>query len=310
MEYITLKNSNLKVSRFQMGGCPMGGYGWGDTNEQDFLNAINLAIENGVNFFDTADTYGLGQSEITLAKGIKGKREKVVIQSKFGVRRIDGKTVYDNSPKYMRTALEESLKRLNTDYIDVYVIHYRDNTPIEEVVGGLKDLQKEGKIRYFGLSNIKKEGLEELLPYKNLFVNCQDEYSLACRKHEEDLLKVVEKLNVTPLTWGSLGQGILTGKYDINTVFDSNDRRSREIYVNFHGEKLKKNLEIVEKLKVIAAAHGKTVPATAIRFILDNIKDSVVIAGVKNEKQMLSNLDALDWHLTQEEIKILNEVSL
>ena len=310
MEYITLKNSNLKVSRFQMGGCPMGGYGWGDTNEQDFLNAINLAIENGVNFFDTADTYGLGQSEITLAKGIKGKREKVVIQSKFGVRRIDGKTVYDNSPKYMRTALEESLKRLNTDYIDVYVIHYRDNTPIEEVVGGLKDLQKEGKIRYFGLSNIKKEGLEELLPYKNLFVNCQDEYSLACRKHEEDLLKVVEKLNVTPLTWGSLGQGILTGKYDINTVFDSNDRRSREIYVNFHGEKLKKNLKIVEKLKVIAAAHGKTVPATAIRFILDNIKDSVVIAGVKNEKQMQSNLDALDWHLTQEEIKILNEVSL
>ena len=310
MEYVTLKNSNLKVSRFQMGGCPMGGFGWGETNEQDFLNAINIAIENGVNFFDTADTDSLGQSEITLAKGIKGKRDKVVIQSKFGVRRIDGKTLYDNSPKYMRSALEESLKRLNTDYIDVYVIHYRDNTPIEQVVDGLKALQKEGKIRYFGLSNIKKDGLQELLPYKNLFVNCQDEYSLACRKHEEDLLKVVEKLNVTPLTWGSLGQGILTGKYDINTVFDSNDRRSREIYVNFHGEKLKKNLEIVEKLKIIAASHGKTVPATAIRFILDNIKDSVVIAGVKNEKQMLSNLDALDWHLTKEEIEILNEVSL
>ena len=304
MEYVTLKNSNLKVSRFQMGGCPMGGFGWGKTNEQDFLNAIDIAIENGVNFFDTADTYGLGQSEMTLAKGIAGKRDSVVIQSKFGVRRIDGKTVYDNSPKYMRSALEESLKRLNTDYIDVYVIHYRDNTPIEEVVEGLKTLQQEGKIRYFGLSNIKKDGLEELLPYKNLFVNCQDEYSLACREHEEDLLTVVKELNLTPLTWGSLGQGILTGKYDINTVFDSNDRRSREIYVNFHGEKLKKNLEI------IAASHGKTVPATAIRFILDNISDSVVIAGVKNEKQMLSNLDALDWHLTNEELKLLNEVSL
>ena len=146
----------------------MGGFGWGETNEQDFLNAINIAIENGVNFFDTADTYGLGQSEMTLAKGIAGKRDSVVIQSKFGVRRIDGKTVYDNSPKYMRSALEESLKRLNTDYIDVYVIHYRDNTPIEEVVEGLKTLQQEGKIRYFGLSNIKKDGLEELLPYKNL----------------------------------------------------------------------------------------------------------------------------------------------
>jgi aryl-alcohol dehydrogenase-like predicted oxidoreductase len=147
------------------------------------------------------------------------------------------------------------------------------------------------------------------LPYKNLFVNFQNEYSLACRKFEEDMQFVSDKLNATPLTWGSLGQGILTGKYDINTKFDSNDRRSREIYVNFHGEKLKKNLEIVEELKKIAAAHGKAVPATAIRFILDNLKDSVVIAGVKSETQMLSNLDALDWELTSEEIEQLLKIS-
>jgi aryl-alcohol dehydrogenase-like predicted oxidoreductase len=210
----------------------------------------------------------------------------------------------------MREALEKSLTRLNTDYVDIYVIHYRDETPIEEVVDGLKTLQKEGKVRYFGLSNIQKEKLNELLPYKNLFVNFQNEYSLACRKFEEDIFYVSDTLNATPLTWGSLGQGILTGKYDINTKFDSNDRRSREIYVNFHGEKLKKNLEIVETLKPIAAAHNKTIASTAIRFILDNIPESVVIAGVKNEKQMLSNLDALDWHLTKQELEILNEVSL
>jgi aryl-alcohol dehydrogenase-like predicted oxidoreductase len=293
-----------------MGGCPMGGYGWGATNENDFLTAIDTAIGNGVNFFDTADTYGLGQSELTLAKGIKNRRNEVIIQSKFGVRIIDGKTVYDNSPQYMREALEKSLTRLNTDYVDIYVIHYRDETPIEEVVDGLKTLQKEGKVRYFGLSNIQKEKLNELLPYKNLFVNFQNEYSLACRKFEEDIFYVSDTLNATPLTWGSLGQGILTGKYDINTKFDSNDRRSREIYVNFHGEKLKKNLEIVETLKPIAAAHNKTIASTAIRFILDNIPESVVIAGVKNEKQMLSNLDALDWHLTKQELEILNEVSL
>ena len=310
MEYVNLKNSDLKVSRVCMGGCPMGGYGWGETCEKDFLDAIDTAIGNGVNYFDTADTYGLGQSEITLAKGIGNRRKDVVIQSKFGVRIIEGKTIYDNSPEYMREALEKSLTRLGTDYVDVYVIHYRDKTPIEEVVDGLKTLQKEGKVRYFGLSNIQKDKLEELLPYKNLFVNFQNEYSLACRKFEEDIDFVSRSLNSTPLTWGSLGQGILTGKYDINTKFDSNDRRSREIYVNFHGEKLKKNLEIVEELKKIAANHGKTVPATAIRFILDNIKDSVVIAGVKSQKQMLSNLDALDWNLTSEELKILNEVSL
>ncbi len=310
MEYITLKNSDLRVSRLCMGGCPMGGYGWGETNEKDFLDAIDTAIANGVNYFDTADTYGLGQSELTLAKGLRERRSDVVIQSKFGVRIIDGKTVYDNSPKYMREALEKSLIRLNTDYVDIYVIHYRDNTPIEEVVDGLKGLQKEGKIRYFGLSNIQKEKLDELLPYENLFVNFQNEYSLACRKFEEDINFVSNRLGATPLTWGSLGQGILTGKYDINTKFDSNDRRSREIYVNFHGDKLKKNLEIVEKLKVIANNHNKSVAATAIRFILDKIEDSVVIAGVKNEKQMLSNLEALNWTLTPQEIQILNEVSL
>ena len=93
MEYITLKNSDISVSRFCMGGCPMGGYGWGATNENDFLTAIDTAIGNGVNFFDTADTYGLGQSELTLAKGLKNRRKDVVIQSKFGVRIIDGKTV-------------------------------------------------------------------------------------------------------------------------------------------------------------------------------------------------------------------------
>ena len=310
MEYITLKNSDLRVSRLCMGGCPMGGYGWGETNEKDFLYAIDTAIGNGLNYFDTADTYGLGQSELTLAKGIGSKRKDVVIQSKFGVRIIDGKTVYDNSPKYMRDALEKSLKRLNTDYVDIYVIHYRDETPIEEVVNGLKALQNEGKVRYFGLSNIQKEKMDELLPYKNLFVNFQNEYSLACRKFENDIEFVANQLNATPLTWGSLGQGVLTGKYDINTKFDSNDRRSREIYVNFHGEKLRKNLEIVEKLKTIAQNHDKTVASTAIRFILDNIKDSVVIAGVKNQKQMLSNLEALDWNLTREEMQILNEVPL
>ncbi len=310
MEYITLKNSDLRVSRFCMGGCPMGGYGWGKTNERDFLDAIETALENGVNYFDTADTYGLGQSERTLAKGLGGKREGVVIQSKFGVRIINGKTVYDNSPAYMREALENSLKRLNTDYLDIYVIHYRDNTPIQEVVDGLKTLQKEGKVRYFGLSNIQKEKLDELLPYKDLFVNFQNQYSLACRTFEKEMELLATELNATPLTWGSLGQGILTGKYDIHAKFEPDDRRSREIYVNFHGDKLKKNLEIVEQLKIIAQNHQKTVASTAIRFILDNIKDSVVIAGVKNKKQMLSNLEALDWSLTPEELRILNEVSL
>ena len=154
MEYITLQNTGLRVSRFCMGGCPMGGYGWGSVQESELLDAIHAALDAGVNFFDTADTYGLGQSERTLAKGLGSRRRDVVIESKFGVRVGGGKTVYDNSPEYIQQALEESLRRLNTDYIDVYLIHYRDGkTPIADVVGKLEELKVAGKLRYYGLSS-------------------------------------------------------------------------------------------------------------------------------------------------------------
>lgn len=314
MEYIRLKNTNMDVSRFCMGGCPMGGYGWGKTNEQDFIEAIQFALDRGVNFFDTADTYGFGQSEKTLAKGLKGSRQDVVIQSKFGVRvmkdMVGTKTIYDNSADYIRKALEGTLRRLKTDYIDIYTIHYRDFTiPIEDVIGTLEDLRAEGKIRYFGLSNVHGDEIGELLPHRGSFVSCQEEFSLACRRNERDLQIVTEKINVNPMTWGSLGQGILTGKYDRTVKFDASDRRSRDIYVNFHGKKLEHNLNIVDELKTIAEKHGKSIAACAIRFILDYLSDSVVIVGVKNLQQMSANLDAIDWKLAESEIETLSRIS-
>lgn len=311
MEYITLKHTNLRVSRFCMGGCPMGGYGWGNVQEEELIAAVHAALDAGVTFFDTADTYGLGQSEKTLAKGLGSHRQEVVIESKFGVRVGGGQTVYDNSPAYIRQALEASLQRLGTDYIDVYLIHYRDGkTPIGDVVATLEALKAEGKIRYYGLSNIHGDGLQELLPYRGSFACCQDEFSLACRRNEADLRTVQRELDVTPMTWGSLGQGILTGKYTRENVrFGADDRRSREIYVNFHGEKLEQNLRIVDVLRTIAAAHGKSVPACAIRYILDAIPDSVVLAGVKRPTQLASNLEAMDWHLSAAEQRELDEVS-
>ena len=294
-----------------MGGCPMGGYGWGTVNESELAAAVDSALDRGINFFDTADTYGLGSSERTLGKALGNRRRDVVIASKFGVRVGRSGTVYDNSPDWIRKALEQSLQRLNTDYLDLYQIHYRDKrTPIEDVVGTLQDLRREGKIRWFGISNIHRDDLEELSPYAGQFVSFQDEYSLACRKNEEDMFLLQEALQMTPMTWGSLGQGILTGKYTIeNAVFGSDDRRSRDVYVNFHGEKLVRNLQIVEVMKEIAAARNKPVPAIAIRFILDYIPDSVVLCGAKRPSQIESNAEGIDWHLTQEEILRLDEES-
>lgn len=312
MEYVTLANSDLKVSRLCVGGCPMGGYGWGEVQKDELIAAVRRALDLGVNFFDTADTYGLGQSEMTLAEGLGNRRKEAIIQTKFGVIADNGVTYYDNSPDYIEHALNASLSRLKTDYIDVLTIHYRDGlTPIAEVVEKLQSLKKQGKIRYFGLSNIHDSDIREILPFKNQFVACQEEYSLACRKNEGDLLMAQKILGITPLSWGSLGQGVLTGKYNKeNAVFGSNDRRSRAIYVNFHGEKFEKNLQIVDVLKEIAANHNKSVSACAIRFIFDYLQDSVVLTGVKRPSQIESNAEAMGWNLNEEEISLLNKVSL
>lgn len=310
MEYITLMNSDLTVSRICMGGCPMGQYGWGAVQEEELLSAVSEAVENGINFFDTADTYGLGTSEKTLAKALGSRKNDVVIADKFGVRVENGHTFYDNSPEWIEKALAGSLQRLGRDYIDLYQIHYRDNvTPIESVVEALERLKEKGHIRYYGLSNIHEDDLGELKKYKGCFVSFQDEYSLACRKNEADIFKAQEQLDISPMTWGSLGQGILTGKYSKDSVFGKDDRRSRDIYVNFHGEKLAKNLQIVENMKPIAANHGKTPAAAAIRFILDYIPDSVVLCGAKNPGQIRANAEAADWKLEPEELELLDKIS-
>ena len=311
MEYLTLRNSDLKVSRICVGGCPMGGYNWGDTRENDFIDAIHTALDLGVNFFDTADTYGLGQSEKTLAKGLGPNRHKVVIQTKFGVKAEKGRsTVIDNSPSYLRKALEDSLRRLNTDYVDIYVVHYWDQqTHPEEIVAEMDRQKQAGKIRYYGLSNARPEAVALCRPFQGKFVTSQHEFSLCCRKWEAEIRQTVDAMNVTPLTWGSLGQGILSGKYDENSTFGENDRRRREVYTNFHGEKLRHNLEIVKVLREIAASHGKSCSATATRFILDFFPEGIPIVGIKNPKQILDIAQSQDWQLTLGEMTRLNRIS-
>lgn len=310
MEYITLAHSDLRVSRLCMGGCPLGGYGWGAVDHAELIRTVKAAVDNGITMFDTADVYGLGSSEKTLGQALAERRKDVVIASKFGVRIENGKTFYDNSREWIHKAVDASLRRLNTDYIDLYQVHYRDGkTPIGDIVLSLQDLQKQGKIRYFGLSNVTVDDIAELIPYQDYFVSFQDEYSLAVRKNEGIIQGVQHTLSLTPMTWGSLGQGILTGKYGKDTCFSKDDRRSRDIYVNFHGDKLLHNLEIVEVLKEMATSIGHSVAAIAIRFILDYIKESIVLVGIKNERQLTSNLEAMDFCLNETQIGKLLMIS-
>lgn len=311
MEQTRIKKSDLVVSRLCMGGCPMGQHGWGQVDKSDLILTVNAALDAGINFFDTADVYGLGESERTLGEALGCRRKDAVIASKFGVRVQPGKgTFYDNSPEWMEEALTASLKRLNTDYIDLYQVHYRDGvTPIEEVAQSLEKMRQKGYIRYYGFSNVFHQDAVEIKPFAAQFVSVQDECSLARRDNEADLMYLSDLLELTPMTWGSLGQGILTGKYDEHSTFGPDDRRSREIYINFHGEKLRQNLRIVDVMRGISARIGKPLPAIAMRFILDSIPGSITLVGMKNSKQLSDDLCALDWHLDPKDFRALDEIS-
>ena len=288
----------------------MGMYGWGKTYEEDLLAAIDTAIELGVNFFDTADIYGLGQSERILGRGLGKRRKDVVIQTKFGVKSFDGKTVYDNSPEYVGVALDATLERLRTDYVDIYVVHYWDGVTLpDEIVAELERLRDAGKIRYFGLSNVNLAQIPLWKPFRRSFVTVQSQFSLACRAHERDLRSAAAELDANAATWGSLGQGVLSGKYDENVSFPGDDRRSRDVYVNFHGEKLRRNLKIVETMKPIAEANGVRLSAVAVRFILDALENSVAIVGIKRPDQIADVARGLDWRLSSEEFRELDQIS-
>ena len=311
MKKIKIAKTDIAVSPLCMGGCPLGGYGWGNVERKDLVNAVKTAVDNGINVFDTSDTYGLGESERVLADAFGVNNKNVVISTKFGVRVSGGKTVYDNTRAYALEAIDNSLKRLGRDYVDIYYVHYRDGkTPLLEIVETMEILKKQGKIRYYGLSNIHQADYEELktLGKDNPFVAVQDEYSLACRKNEKELITFRDEFSLTPFTWGSLGQGVLTGKYDKDSKFESNDRRSRDIYVNFH-DKLNKNLGIVEELKKVANEVDKPISAVAIRWILDYLKQSVAVVGAKSPKQVLENIKSLEWTLSDDQISRLEKVS-
>jgi len=309
-EYVDFPVLDLKVSRIGFGCCPMGQHDWGATDEHELIKAVHIALDCGVTFFDTADVYGLGVSEFVLGKALKGKRESVIIATKFGVRIENNQTFFDNSRKWINRAVDESLSRLGTDYIDLYQLHYLDKkTPIDETLCALQSLRKSGKIRAFGVTNIDLHDHGVTQPVDGL-ASFSFEYSLANRVFEPVVYANQKKLRLCFLSWGSLGQGILSGKYDQNTTFSETDRRRQEVYANFHGEKLAHNLRIVDYMRSILPYYkSKTLSQLAIRWILDQVPFSVALTGIKRPGQLMDNFGALNWELVEEHRVKLCELS-
>ena len=285
IESIKLPELAEPVSRIALGGCPLGGHGWGAVDDTESVAAVRAAVEAGVTFFDTADVYGLGHSEELLSRSLAADRHRVTVATKFGVRvGADGRSFRDVSPDWARSAVEGSLRRLRLERIPLYYMHWPDDqTPIEDVIGVLADLQNEGKIGAIGLSNVRAE---EIVRASNVATisAVQVQYSLVDRAAAEAILQTTTQLAIPLITWGSLAQGLLTGKYDENDVFPPSDRRSK--YENFRPPKITANMRVVRRLRQVAAANGTTSAKLAIQWLLSQPGVGVALFGAKTSRQV------------------------
>ncbi|MBK9332021.1 MAG: aldo/keto reductase [Ignavibacteria bacterium] len=304
---ITLGSSGLKVSNLGLGCMGMSAF-YGETNEAESLAALDLALELGINFLDTAEIYGPFKNEILLSKAIKGKRDKYVIATKTGVEVDDDGNFkgVNGKPEYIKKAIERSLKHLETDYVDLYYIHRIDpNTPIEETMGAMAELVSAGKIRYVGLSEASPETIRKahaVHPVSAL----QTEYSLFERGVEENgILDTVNELGIGFVAYSPLGRGFLSG--EIKSIDDLAADDWRRQNPRFQGDNFKKNLDVVEQVKKISEKKGVTPSQLALAWVLQ--KGYSAIPGTKRRKFLEENAVAADIELTQEELAEIDKVT-
>lgn len=310
MEYRNLGNTGLKVSQVSL-GCNNFGW-WAD--EQTSLPVINQALESGINFIDTADIYDHGNSETFIGKALKGKRDKVIIATKFSGSMGDGPNDRGGSRHYIMRAVEASLKRLQTDYIDFYQMHFPDTqTPIEETLRALDDLIRAGKVRYIGCSNFTAWQFSDALwtsRTHNLhsFATNQVRYNLLDRSIESELAPFCQAHDVGVIPWFPLAGGFLTGKYRKGEERPADGRLSGPSPIGPPGNRAydvfftDSNFEKLAIWETFAKEHGHTVSELAIAWLLSKPYVSTVIAGARKVEQVKANVAAADWKLSAEDI--------
>ena len=266
------------------------------------LKTIRKAFENGVTFFDTAEVYGPYTNEDLVGEALQSVRDQVKIATKFGFA-IDGTIALNSRPEHIRKVVEESLKRLRTDRIDLYYQHRVDpNVPIEDVAGAVKDLIRQGKVLHFGLSEPSAKTIRRAHAVQPVAA-VQTEYSLWTRNVElNGVLATCKELGIGFVPWSPLGQGFLTGKIDTNTRFDPKTD-FRPGFPRFSAEFLPRNMPIVEWLKAYAAKKGATPAQIALAWLLAKGPNIVPIPGTRNEAHLLENLGAQRVHLTADDVQ-------
>jgi aryl-alcohol dehydrogenase-like predicted oxidoreductase len=321
MEFRRLGHSGFKVPLLSLGTGTFGGKGeffqhWGTTNVAEASRLIDICLEHGLNMFDSADIYSAGAAEEILGEAIKGRRDKVILSTKATFRFGETPNDVGSSRYHLIRSVEGSLRRLGTDFIDLFQLHGFDAlTPVEEVLGTLDDLVRAGKIRYVGCSNFSGWHLMKSLAVSERYglaryVAHQAYYSLVGRDYEWELMPLALDQGVGCVVWSPLGWGRLTGKIRRGQPLPKDSRLQSQTVVDIGPQVPEEYLyQVVDALEEVAKETGKTVPQVAINWVANRPSVANVIIGARNEEQLRANLAAVGWRLSPEQVAKLDAAS-
>jgi aryl-alcohol dehydrogenase-like predicted oxidoreductase len=303
MEQRTLRD--LTVSALGLGCMGMSEF-YGETDENESIRTIHRALELGITHLDTADMYGSGHNEALVGRAIAGRRDEVVLATKFANRREDGRRWIDNSPEWIHQACDDSLRRLGVEHIDLFYMHRRDpEVPIAESVGAMAELVQEGKVRHLGLSEVSADTLRKACDVHPIAA-LQSEWSLFTRGIEREIVPAARELGVGIVPYAPIGRGLLAGA--LTSPEDLADDDFRRHHPRFSGENLDRNLELVARVRAMAAEVGCTPVQLALAWVLAQGEDVAPIPGTKHVKYLEENVGALDVRLTADQLRALDEL--